>query len=73
MAEATKQTEIEFLKGQIGNTYPVLFETQGNGIAEGYTPNYTRVVVKSEKVLTGQILDVLITSNKDDYCIGELV
>ena len=73
MAEATKQTEIEFLKGQIGNTYPVLFETQGNSIAEGYTPNYTRVVVKSEKVLTGQILDVLITSTKDDYCIGELV
>ncbi|MBE6809963.1 MAG: tRNA (N(6)-L-threonylcarbamoyladenosine(37)-C(2))-methylthiotransferase MtaB [Ruminococcaceae bacterium] len=73
MAEATRQTEIKFLKSQVGNVYPVLFETQENVVAEGYTPNYTRVVVKSEKVLTGQILDVLITSTKDDYCIGELI
>lgn len=73
MAEVTKQTEREFLNSQIGGTYPVLFETQDNGFAEGYTPNYTRVIVNTEKVLTGQILDVLITSVKDDYCIGELI
>ena len=73
MAEATKHTEIKFLNSQIGGTYPVLFETQENGYAEGYTPNYTRVVVNTEKVLTGQILDVLIKSVKDDYCIGELI
>lgn len=73
MAEVTKQTEREFLNSQIGGTYPVLFETQDNGFAEGYTPNYTRVIVNTEKVLTGQILDVLITSVKDDCCIGELI
>ncbi len=73
MADVTKQTENEFLKAQIGNTYPVLFETQENGTAEGYTPNYTRVIVKTEDVLSGQILDVLIKSSKDDYCIGELI
>ncbi len=73
MADATKQTETEFLKAQIGNTYPVLFETQENGIAEGYTPNYTRVMVNAANTLTGEIKDVLIKSVKDDYCIGELV
>ncbi len=73
MAEVTKQTETEFLKSQIGNTYPVLFETQENGTAEGYTPNYTRVVVSTKKVLTGQIVDVLIKNVKDDYCVGEIV
>lgn len=73
MAEATRQTETEFLKSQIGNTYPVLFETQENTQAEGYTPNYTRVVVNTEKALTGQICDILIKSVKDDYCIGELI
>ncbi len=73
MAEATKQTEIEFLKSQVGNVYPVLFESQENGLAEGYTPNYTRVVVSTEKTLTGQILSVLIDSVKDDYCIGKLI
>ena len=73
MAEATKQTEIEFLKSQVGNVYPVLFENQENSLAEGYTPNYTRVVVSTEKTLTGQILNVLIDSVKDDYCIGKLI
>lgn len=73
MADITKKTEIEFLNKQIGNTYPVLFETQENDIAEGYTPNYTRVVVKSGKILTGEIKNVLLQSVKDDYCIGEII
>ena len=73
MAEVTKQTETEFLNSQIGNTYPVLFEAQENGLAEGYTPNYTRVIVNTKKVLTGQILDVLIKYVNDDYCVGEII
>ena len=73
MAEVTKQTETDFLNSQIGNTYPVLFEAQENGLAEGYTPNYTRVIVNAKKVLTGQILDVLIKSVNDDYCVGEII
>ena len=73
MAEITKQTEIEFLKSQIGNVYPVLFENQENGIAEGYTPNYTRVIIDTKKAITGQIYDVLIKSVQDDYCVGELI
>ncbi len=73
MAEVTEQTETEFLKAQIGNNYPVLFETQENGITEGYTPNYTRVVVKTEKVLTGRICEVIIKSVQDDCCMGELI
>ncbi|MBR6502338.1 MAG: tRNA (N(6)-L-threonylcarbamoyladenosine(37)-C(2))-methylthiotransferase MtaB [Clostridia bacterium] len=73
MADATKQTEIEFLNTQVGNIYPVLFETQENGLWDGYTPNYTRVVVDTQKTLTGEIHNVLIKSVKDDYCIGELI
>ena len=73
MAKVTKQTETEFLNSQIGNTYPVLFEAQENGLAEGYTPNYTRVIVNTKKVLTGQILEVLIKSVNDDYCVGEII
>ena len=72
MAEVTQKTEREFLENQIGKTYPVLFEVQNNDIAEGYTPNYTRVIVKSQKSLSGQICDVLIKSVQNDYCIGEL-
>ena len=73
MADVTKETEKQFLNSQVGNTYPVLFETQENGCNEGYTPNYTRVIVEGQKALTGQIWDVLITSAHDDYCVGQVV
>lgn len=73
MADITKQTELQFLKSQISNVYPVLFETQENESAEGYTPNYTRVFVNSSDDLTGKIRDVMIKSVNNDYCIGELV
>ena len=73
MAETTLQTETEFLKSLIGNNYPVLFETQKNGIAEGYTPNYTRVVVDAKNAIMGQIYNCIIKSVQDDYCIGEII
>lgn len=73
MAEITTKTEKDFLITQISRTFPVLFETQQNERAEGYTPNYTRVIVNSNKTLTGEIKSVLITSVHEDYCIGELI
>ena len=73
MAEATRKSETEFLKQLCGKIRPVLFERGENGFGEGYTANYSRVVVKVEKNLTGQIHNVLIKSVKDDYCIGELL
>ncbi len=73
MAEVTNSTEFEFLSLQIGNVYPVLFETQENGMAEGYTPNYTRVVVNTNQTLTGEIKEVLIKSVVNDYCVGEII
>ncbi len=73
MAEATKRTEIEFLKCQIGKTYPVLFETQCDTTAEGYTPNYTRVIVNTQSPISEQIKNVLIKAVENDCCIGELI
>ncbi len=73
MSQVTSQTEHEFLIKQCGNTYPVLFETAENGFAEGYTPNYSRVLVKTDSTLTGQILNVHLKEVEDDYCLGELV
>ena len=72
MGDAARLCEAEFLKGQVGRCEEVLFETYKNGIAEGYTPNYTRVKVASGKSLSGQILEVLITQSFDDYCTGEI-
>jgi len=73
MIEATLETEKEFLNNQIGKTVSVLFETSENGFIEGYTENYSRVKVKSEKACSGEILKVKIVSTEEDYCIGELL
>ncbi len=73
MIKETLQTEKEFLQNQIGKTLSVLFETYNNGVNEGYTKNYSRVKVYSDSSLSGQILDVKITSVNQDYCIGELI
>lgn len=61
-----------FLNSQVGETMPVLFEQPAdNGMFEGYTPNYTKVLVKGEN-LHGKILNVKITDVCKDYVIGNL-
>lgn len=73
MADICNESEKQFLSGQVGGIYPVMFESEKNGFNEGYTPNYTRVKVANNKCLTGNILPVKITGIKNDYCIGELI
>lgn len=73
MIAVTKEAEYEFLKSQIGSVCSVLFENLSNGIAEGYTPNYSRVKVKSNNIKSGEILDILIKDVVKDYCIGEII
>lgn len=63
-----------FMQSQIGLTEPVLFETHSkDGMMEGYTKNYTKVRVKDDRILSGEIFDVKITEACDDYCVGELI
>ena len=71
MIEATEESRREFFKCQIGTTQQVLVERdRGNGIYAGYTKNYTPVKLHSGKVLTGNIVDVTIGEEHDDYCFG---
>lgn len=72
MIETALACEEEFLKGLIGKTEYVLFETAESGFAEGYTPNYSRVRVKSDEPHTGEILPVKIISAEKECCIGEI-
>lgn len=74
MSETVKKTEKAFLESQAGLVCPVLFETrQKDKTYEGYTENYTQVVVKSDNLIEGKILNVKITKAKDTYCLGELI
>lgn len=73
MIKASLQSENKFLESQVGKTFPVLFETERDGFAEGYTPNYSRVAVKCENAPLGEIKNVIIISAHNDYCIGEMI
>lgn len=73
MSETTLKTEKEFLSSLVGKVFPVLFETAQDGFAEGYTANYSRVKVQSDKPHTGEILNVKIIKAETDYCLGEFV
>ena len=73
MSEATLKTENEFLSSLAGKVFPVLFETAQDGFAEGYTANYSRVKVQSDKPHTGEILNVKIIKAEKDYCLGEFI
>lgn len=73
MAKAALKSEAEFLSNLKGKTFPVLFENFENGRFEGYTPNYSKVYVKTSENLHGTIRNVKITAAFDNYCEGELV
>ncbi|MBQ4105332.1 MAG: tRNA (N(6)-L-threonylcarbamoyladenosine(37)-C(2))-methylthiotransferase MtaB [Clostridia bacterium] len=72
MIQATEINRNEFLKSQIGLVCEVLFErTDKQGLFEGYSKNYTPVLVDSHGLdLSGQCIRVKITSVKNDKCIG---
>lgn len=73
MCEAAAFCESEFLKKQIGTKQKVLFETFENGMAFGYTENYSRVAVKSSTDLSGQIKEVNIISATAECLKGEII
>ena len=73
MIEVTDKSRDEFLKTQIGNTYPVLFEQGNNGVYEGSTPNYSRIKIKSDIDLCGKIFEVEICDAQNGMLIGNIV
>lgn len=72
MLSLSSESEKTFLNNQIGKTFDVLFETLEDGFFVGYTPNYTKVFVKTDLSLSGKILKVKLTELKNDGCIGVL-
>lgn len=73
MIEVTTKTMTDFLNSQIGRVESVLFEREKNGFFEGYTKNYTHVVVKSDENLSNKIYDVKITGVRGNKCTAEIL
>lgn len=61
MGEAAKTCEEAFIKTQIGTKARVLFETYKNGVNEGYSENYTRVILECQENLSGRIRELTLT------------
>lgn len=73
MIENALKCQNEFLKSQLGGTYPVLFENRTKeGFYEGYTPNYTLVKVKSDESISGKIIETELVSIDGEGCIGKI-
>lgn len=74
MIALTNRSRLAFLYAQIGLTEEVLFETKrSGGFCEGYTRNYTPVILKTQDDLCGQTHMVRITGAEQDKCACELI
>ena len=70
-AETAERMKQAYLCGCIGQTYPVLFEQEKNGLYVGHAPNYCQVGVRGED-LHNAVRNVKIEAVDGDMLIGEL-
>ena len=70
-AETAERMKQAYLRGCIGQTYPVLFEQEKNGLYVGHAPNYCQVGVRGED-LHNKIYGVRIVEVTEDMLTGEL-
>lgn len=73
MIAAAAEGEANFLASQVGCECEVLFETSSDTYTEGYSENYTRVLIPKNEALHSKIQKVKILSSKDTYCLGEII
>lgn len=75
LIELNKESEKEFISSFIGKTMNVLYEQRVNNekdTYEGYTPNYIKVIAKSDTDLRGEIVNTELVEGKTEYAIGHI-
>ena len=70
-AQAAAELNRAYLAGCVGETYPVLYEQEGEGLWTGHAPNYIPVAVKG-KNLHNQVRRTRITGVAGSVLLGEL-
>lgn len=70
-AETAERMKQAYLRGCVGQTYPVLFEQVKGGLYVGHAPNYCQVGVRGED-LHNAVRNVKIEAVDGDMLIGEL-
>ena len=71
-AALAERMEEAYLARWLGQTVPVLFEEQKDGLWWGHTARYSRVAVKSGDNLHNQLREVQISTLKTDWLLGKL-
>lgn len=74
MIAVTDRTRITFLEKMVGRVEKVLIESTKTPLGyEGYTANYTPVVVQCGEEMVGRIVPVRLTCRVDNRCLGEVL
>ena len=74
MIRAACESRLAFHQAQVGRVEEVLFEQRSRqGLFEGYTRNYTPVLVKTEENLHGLLRQVRLTHGDENACQGVLL
>ena len=72
MIQAAKEGQQAFLREQLGREEEVLFEQEkAPGLWEGYTRNYTPVLLASGKRLAGELVRVKLMETQGENVIAE--
>ncbi|MFT8313367.1 MAG: tRNA (N(6)-L-threonylcarbamoyladenosine(37)-C(2))-methylthiotransferase MtaB [Clostridium sp.] len=75
LIELNDRLEREFISRFIGTKAEVLYEDvfkENNNLYEGYTPNYIKVVSRSNKSLCSKIENTELLEIEDEYLLGEI-
>jgi threonylcarbamoyladenosine tRNA methylthiotransferase MtaB len=73
LRETTERLRKNFLNAQVGTLQTVLFEKEKTeGIANGYTENYTFVKIKADHSMRNELHRVRITGAESDFCYAEI-
>ena len=70
-AETAERMKQAYLRGCVGQTYPVLFEQEKGGLYVGHAPNYCQLGVRGED-LHNAVRNVKIEAVNGDMLMGEL-
>ncbi|MDI3508312.1 MAG: threonylcarbamoyladenosine tRNA methylthiotransferase MtaB [Clostridiales bacterium] len=71
MLQIARELKMSFMRSHIGRIIPVLFEHEiEDGYYEGLTPNYIRVIMRSDTDISGRIINVQLNKAEDDYIEG---
>jgi threonylcarbamoyladenosine tRNA methylthiotransferase MtaB len=69
--QVASEMHAAFLQSNIGNTLPVLFETEEDGLWTGHSDSYVLVSAPGEN-LRGTVRQVLITESRGEVLFGHL-